>query len=128
MGLPEVSIAKIFKPLGQLVMAFPFFFVVLHIAFNPFGIGNHPLTVLVILVLLVPICVLIGNRLYQIGIEAELNLKDATPVGLRKRLEPILSERPPELETTEVPEEMSRINIDPKDIAPPQPKKEKESK
>jgi hypothetical protein len=124
----KLSTDKILKTLGQLVIAFPVIFLILHVAFNLFGLGNNPFAVLAIIILLIPICTLVGNKIYQMGIEAGLSERGAAPKGLRKKLEPLLSERPPELETLEVPEGMSRINIDPKDIAPPPQKEEKEDK
>jgi hypothetical protein len=128
MNLPKVTTGKILKFLAQLILVFPVIFLVLHVAFDLFGIGNSPFTVLAVLVLLIIPCTLTGNRIYQMGIEAELSERGISPTGLRKKLEPLLSERPPELGDIEVPEEMSCINIDPMDISPSAQKKEKGDK
>ncbi|MBN2094732.1 MAG: hypothetical protein JW727_01675 [Candidatus Aenigmarchaeota archaeon] len=108
-------LGKFVRLLGLLIMVFPIIFPIMAIFFFS---GASVIALFAAFILFLFICSYLGGKVHNLGLEIELHERGIeTPTNLRKKLEPLLGDRPPELQGLEVPESLARVNIEPVNAA-----------
>lgn len=115
MGRAMRYLGKFVRLLGLLIMVFPIIFPIMAIFFFS---GASVIALFAAFILFLFICSYLGGKVHNLGLEIELHERGIeTPTNLRKKLEPLLGDRPPELQGLEVPESLARVNIEPVNAA-----------
>ncbi|MGC9310618.1 MAG: hypothetical protein ACP5E4_02740 [Candidatus Aenigmatarchaeota archaeon] len=110
---------KLLRLAAVLIMVFPLVFLGVGLWFGLIhGPGGFIAAFAAFFVLLI-LCSALGGKVYQIGLEIELHSKGVEyPAELRKKLEPLLGDRPESFRAVEVPESLAGVDMPVKSVSP----------